>query len=370
MSRLEVDVSARFGSFAIDAAFTAPPHGITALFGPSGSGKSSIAALIAGLARPRSGRIALGDRVLFDADRRIDVPARRRHIGVVFQDGRLFPHLSVKGNLTYGSRRLPPPERLPRLDRVVDLLGIGELMQRRPATLSGGERQRVAIGRALLSAPELLIMDEPMAALDAPRKGEIMPYVERLRDEEGVPVVLITHALDEIIRLADTLVALDRGSVITVCPVVDALNRPELRPLIGEQAAGTLIDARVESVDPGGGLVCYGFSGGRLVAPRRSARIGQAVRVRIGARDVSLALRRPEAISVHNILEGTVRSIEIKGDEADVLVDAGVPILARVTRHAVESLNLRPDLSIYALIKAMAVSVPNRDEGTAVRSQL
>ena len=216
MSRLEVDVRASIGGFALDARFTAPTTGITALFGRSGAGKTSLINVLAGLARPIEGRIALGDEVLFDDARGVDLPPERRRIGYVFQEGRLFPHMTVRRNLLYGANRLAPAERDARFAHIADLLGLERLLRRRPRDLSGGEKQRVAVGRALLTAPRLLLMDEPLASLDPGHKRDILPYIEKLRDAERVPIVYVTHAMEEIVRLADTLVLLSDGAVAAV----------------------------------------------------------------------------------------------------------------------------------------------------------
>ncbi|MDX1432616.1 MAG: molybdenum ABC transporter ATP-binding protein, partial [Gammaproteobacteria bacterium] len=247
-STIRLDVRHRLGRFELDASFEAG-RGITALFGRSGAGKTSIVNIVAGLLRPAHGRVEVEGRVLVDTERGIHVPAHRRRIGYVFQEGRLFPHLDVRRNLMFGSWFTPRGERVADPDTVVDMLGLAGLLARRPAHLSGGEKQRVAIGRALLSSPRLLIMDEPLASLDAQRKEEVLPYLERLRDELRVPILYVSHALSEISRIADTIVLVSDGRVVTGGPVSDVLARADLFPLTGRHEAGAVIDAIVESHD-------------------------------------------------------------------------------------------------------------------------
>lgn len=222
---LEVRAKCRLGAFRLDVELAAPTGGIVALFGRSGAGKTSLVNMLAGLLRPTEGRIALNDTVLFDSAAGIDLPPERRRLGYVFQEGRLFPHLDVRGNLLYGFRRAPAAERAIRLEQIVELLGIGPLLRRRPASLSGGEKQRVAIGRALLANPRLLLMDEPLASLDATRKAEILPFIERLRDELRLPIVYVSHDMSEIVRLADTIVLLADGRVTAIGSAEQVLGR-------------------------------------------------------------------------------------------------------------------------------------------------
>lgn len=260
---LEIRLTHRFPGFTLDAELTAPP-GVTALFGRSGSGKTTIVNALAGLMRADAGRITAGGRVLYDSAARIDLPPHRRRIGYVFQDARLFPHLSVQDNLTYGARFAPADATGPGVDEVTDLLGIVHLLTRRPATLSGGEAARVAIGRALLSRPAVLALDEPLAALDAPRRAEILPFLERLRDAAHLPILYVSHAADEVARLATTLVLLDRGRVTRAGPVGQVIASPEAAALFGPREAGAVIEARVAAQDPDGitrldtpaGLIC------------------------------------------------------------------------------------------------------------------
>jgi molybdate transport system ATP-binding protein len=353
--RLEVSIAKRLGAFTLEAAF-ASDGGVTALFGRSGSGKTSVLNAIAGLLRPERGRIALDGELMFDASAGVDVAAHRRRIGYVFQEGRLLPHLTVRQNLLFGRRFARRPGGVP-LDRVIELLGLAALLERRPHDLSGGEKQRVAIGRALLADPRLLLMDEPLAALDAPRKSEILYYVERLRDEVRVPIVYVSHSLDEVVRLADTLVVMSDGSVLEAGPVDETMARMELRPYLGRFEGGAVIEARVAEQDLEMGLARLDFAGGALYAPDVDALVGERVRVRIRARDVSLATVRPEAISMLNVLPGTIKALgESAGASVDVQIDvAGAILLARVTRKSVAGLGLAPGRPVYALVKAVAI---------------
>ena len=356
MSRLEVDVRASIGGFALDARFTAPTTGITALFGRSGAGKTSLINVLAGLARPIEGRIALGDEVLFDDARGVDLPPERRRIGYVFQEGRLFPHMTVRRNLLYGANRLAPAERDARFAHIADLLGLERLLRRRPRDLSGGEKQRVAVGRALLTAPRLLLMDEPLASLDPGHKRDILPYIEKLRDAERVPIVYVTHAMEEIVRLADTLVLLSDGTVAAVGPVAELMNRLDLQPLTGRYEAGAVFEVAVAGHDAAYGLTSLAFPAGTLRVPRVDAPVGGRLRLRVRARDVSLALEPPRAISVLNVFAGTVRQVgDVTGPQVDVMVDIGVPLWARVTALSVHELGLAPGRPVHALVKAVAI---------------
>jgi molybdate transport system ATP-binding protein len=344
--KIEVDISARLGDFSLAVQFTSDAP-ITALFGRSGSGKTTVLNAIAGLVRPEGGRIAVGDTVFFDG--RTCVPVQRRRVGYVFQDARLLPHLSVRQNLLYGRFFIPAAERYADFDRIVALLDLGHLLSRRPQGLSGGEKQRVAIGRALLASPRLLLMDEPLAALDTPRKAEILYYIERLRDEVRVPVVYVSHDIEEVVRLADNVVILADGKVA------------ESGPVMGRLAGGTVFDTRVAEQDLTWGLTRLDFPGGCFYAADVDALVGERVRVRIRARDVSIALAPPYDASFLNVLPGTVASISREqGASVDVQLDiAGTPLVARVTRKSVSALGLVPGQRAYALIKSVAIDQPS-----------
>jgi molybdate transport system ATP-binding protein len=357
---LDVDVRCDLRGFALAAAFTAPSRGVTALFGTSGSGKTTVVNVLAGLLRPNAGRVVLDGRVLFDAARRIHVAPERRRVGYVFQEARLFPHYSVRGNMRYGARLNPPAEDPHlRFDHVVELLGIGHLLDRRPHTLSGGERQRVAIARALLANPRLLLMDEPMASLDAGRKGEILPYLERLRDELRLPIVYVSHSVDEVTRLADTVVLLDRGRVVAADTVEALTARLDFRAMTEVAEAGAVLATRVAAHDPEFGLTRLAFAGARMQVPAVDLPVGTPVRVRVQARDVALALTPPHDVSVLNVLPATIREFGPAGGPSgaymDVLLDAGAPLIARLTRRSVRNLGLRPGSQVYAMIKAVSL---------------
>jgi molybdate transport system ATP-binding protein len=352
---LEVSARHAFGGFTLDVAFAAPP-GVTALFGPSGSGKSTILSVVAGLLRPQAGRVALDGLVLLDTVRRISVPAERRRCGVVFQDARLLPHLSVETNLRYGARRAPREATGPGFEEVVALLGIGDLLTRRPRGLSGGEQQRVALGRALLSRPRLLLMDEPLAALDGPRRAEILPFLERLRDVSSLPILYVTHALDEVDRLADTLVLIEAGRVQAAGPVPALMSRTGLPLLSGRRDAGALLSCVVQSHDRVRGLTTLAFDGGTLLVPLRQEAAGARLRLRLRARDVALATEAPRGISTHNVLPGVVTAIEAAGPHETIVTITVGPslLLARLTRDAVSRLGLAPGAPVFGLVKSTA----------------
>ncbi|WP_036265884.1 molybdenum ABC transporter ATP-binding protein [Methylobacterium sp. 10] len=351
---IDIDVSLTRGAFSLDVAFTAGP-GLTALFGRSGSGKTTVIDLVAGLARPDRGRIAVEGETLLDTERGIAVPAHRRRIGVVFQQARLMPHLSVRRNLAYGRAFARGRSDGIAFDGVVDLLGIGHLLERRPAGLSGGEAQRVAIGRALLSRPRLLLMDEPLAALDEARKAEILPYIERLRDEAGLPIVYVSHAVSEVARLARTVVVLEAGRVAAVGAADTVLRRADLLTT-QEAEAGAILDMVVGETDPETGLTRLSGRAGRLSVPRLTRSPGTVVRIRVPARDVLLATQPPVGLSARNLLEGHVASIHALGEAASMVeIDCnGVLLAARLTRASVRDLALAPGRAVYAVVKSVA----------------
>ncbi len=353
---LTVDITHRKGDFRLRAAFSAEAGSITSLFGQSGSGKTTLVNLIAGLERPDGGRITQGERVLFDAERGIDLPVEKRRLGYVFQDGRLFPHLSVRGNLIYGMKRHGKGNGTIDFDQVVALLDLAPLLHRRPGTLSGGEKQRVAIGRALLADPALLLMDEPLASLDSNRRGEILPFIERLRDELGVTIIYVSHAIDEVIRLADRMILLSDGKIAASGSVEELMSRLDLRPMTGRYEAGAVLAAQFESFDAEYGLARLSFAGGILTVPGGESPKGTKMRVRIRARDVSLSLSAPQDSSVLNVFSGTVTEIsQDVGAQVDVRLDVGAPLIARITRKSAVELGLAPGKPVFALVKAVAI---------------
>ena len=344
-----------FGTTAFDIAFDVPTPGTTVLFGRSGAGKSSIIAAVAGLFRPATARIVIDGTVLADA--RIFLPPEQRRIGLVFQDARLFPHMRVAANLRYGQRRAPPGRI--RFDDVVDLLALGPLLDRRPQGLSGGERSRVAIGRALLSQPRLLAMDEPLASLDAQHKAEILPYLARLKHALALPILYVTHALDETSRLADTLVLVRAGRILAAGPLPEMLARGDL-PLAARDDAAAVLAAIVVAHDSARQLTELRAAGRRLLVPILATPPGGSVRVRIPAREVILAIAEPQGISVNNMVAGTVHGIVPEQDRHGALVEVmldGGGLLARITPDAVARLGLVAGAPVLALVKSMAIEV-------------
>ncbi|MEZ5650506.1 MAG: molybdenum ABC transporter ATP-binding protein [Burkholderiaceae bacterium] len=352
---LSVRIVHSFGAFGLDLDFSAPP-GITVLFGRSGSGKTSVIHAVAGLLRPQQACIAIDGQVLVDTGARIWVPPHRRRVGVVFQESRLFPHLSVAQNLQYGRRLAPPDAHLEPWDRVIDLLGIGHLLGRRPRSLSGGEQQRVAIGRALLAGPRLLLADEPLASLDEARKVEILETFARLRDELAIPIVYVSHSPTEVARLATTVVVLDEGRVRLVGSAVDVLGDPMITPL-GVRAVGAVIEATVAAHHEDG-LSELAVNGQVLFLPRVPQAVGERLRVRVPAQDVMIALERPQGISALNILPGSVESIR-DGDGPGVIVSLRTPagrVLARITRRSAKRLALVAGAQCHAVVKTVAIA--------------
>lgn len=353
---LEVSLTHRLGEFALDVSF-AVPDGVTAVFGRSGAGKTSVINAIAGLVTPQAGRIVIRDRVVFDHSAGINVPTHQRGIGYVFQDARLFPHLSVLGNLTYAAKFGRARADGPLRDRIIDMLGIGHLLARRPALLSGGEKQRVAIARALLSDPRVLVMDEPLAALDEARKSEILPYLETLRDQLNLPIVYVSHSVSEIARLADHIVVLDQGRMVAHDQAHVILSSADLVPNLGVRDAGAVIRGQVAAHDADG-LTRLSVSGGQVFLPQIAAPIGASVRLRILAQDVTLMLEAPQKTSALNILAGTIVGVR-RGDGPGAIVTldcGGDHILARITGRSVDALALRAGMPCYAVVKSVSVS--------------
>jgi len=347
---LDVDVDHRRGAFRLQARFTAAP-GLTALFGRSGSGKTSLVSIVGGLIRPDRGRVTIDGQTLVDTERGLFVPTHKRRIGYVFQDSRLFPHLSVRRNLLYGRWfARGNGGAAADLGSVVELLGIGHLLERQPESLSGGEKQRVAIGRALLARPRLLLMDEPLASLDEARRAEILPFVERLRDEARVPILYVSHSVAEVARLATTVVMLSEGTVTAVGPVQDIL------PMADSADGGAVLEARIVRHEEAFHLSVLESAAGELQVPRLEAPVGAPVRAYIRARDVMLSLQRPEEISALNVLAGRIASISATTNaQADVRLDCNGAILAaRLTAKSVDRLALAPGRRVYAIVKSVS----------------
>lgn len=357
---MEARFAGRVGGFDLDVAFAAPSRGVTALFGPSGCGKTTVLRCIAGLQRLEGGHFALEGDTWQDA--RVFRPTHRRPIGYVFQEASLFPHLSVRSNLDYGRRRAlraGAEERI-RVDEVTELLGLGRLLPRMPANLSGGERQRVAMGRALLSQPRLLLMDEPLAALDRFSKEEILPYLERLRDTLSVPVLYVSHDIAEVERLADTLVLLREGRVIA-SGALDTLQADPALPIARLPEAGVTLRARVTGYDAAYGLSALAVAGGDLLVPGQLGEPGAAHRIRIAASDVSLTRQPPLASTILNVLPSRIVAAEMADPFRVIVVVAlgpdgtGARILARISRRSWDALRLGLDQAIFTQIKGMAL---------------
>lgn len=363
---IEIDISKRFGTLTasgtqaavsrIEVKFSSDAK-VLALFGRSGSGKSTVVNAIAGLVKPDRGRVTVGGETLFDSEHGINMPVEQRGVGYVFQDGLLFPHLNVRQNLLYGANRFVEDHgRSIAFDAVVQLLGIDGLLDRAAPTLSGGEKQRVAIGRALLSKPRLLLMDEPLASLDTGRRSEILRLIERVRDEFGVNIVYVSHSIGEVSRLADDVVLMNDGGVVACAPTEEIFNRADLRPYTGRFEGGALIEAHAARHDMKYFLTTFKFDGGELVAPGVDTPVGTRVRIRIRARDVTLATLRPQGLSIRNILEGRVSAIEDRGGAiVEVRVQlAGRELLSRISRQALDEMKLETGQPVFALIKAIA----------------
>ncbi|SFL19610.1 molybdenum ABC transporter ATP-binding protein [Shimia haliotis] len=352
---LSVQIAQKLDDFALDVAFEVP-DGLTVLFGPSGSGKTTVINAVAGLSRPSQGRIEAQGRVLFDASRGVCLPAHRREIGYVFQEGRLFPHMTVRKNLLYGRQLARDRQDEIRFDRVVEMLGLGRHLDRQPVHLSGGEKQRVAIGRALLARPKMILADEPLAALDERRKAEILPYFELLRDEFSLPILYVSHSIAEVARLATTVVALAQGQVSRVGAAAEVLGDPAFTPA-GVRAVGAILDARVKA-HHADGLTELDAGGVALFLPKLVQPEGQSVRVRMAAHDVMLSREAPKGLSALNIMCGTIAAIRAgEGPGAIVSIDTQAGrVLARITRRSVQAMGLVEGQPIYAVVKSVAVA--------------
>jgi molybdate transport system ATP-binding protein len=366
---LSVDVAYARGNFHLNVRFEAPIPGVVALFGRSGCGKSTVVNILAGLLTPDAGHIVQNEAVLFDSDAEVDVPAEKRRMGYVFQDARLFPHLSVAGNLRYAERRAIGPAFV-SLDGVARLLDLDSLMDRRTHQLSGGESQRVAIGRALLAQPRLLLLDEPLSGLDIARREEVLPYLESLRDRLSVPMVYVTHDFDEVLRLATHVVLMDNGSVIAHGPVGPMSLDPQLRAIIGPDAVGAIVDGTVLGTDPATGLARVRVGSGEINVQKKGLVKGSALRVQLLARDIIVSTQLPQHLSVRNNLAGKV--LQIQEDDMDshlITIDVGgALILARVTRAATRDLRLQVGMTAWALVKSVSIRVHAVAAVTSVES--
>ena len=356
MSSIKATFKRDVGNFSLDVDVLLPGRGVSAIFGPSGSGKTTVLRCMAGLERASGGFLSINGEVWQDDARHLFKPVHKRSVGYVSQAANLFAHLSVQGNLDFGLKRIPVAQRKVSLDQVVDLLGIDKLLARQPASLSGGEAQRVAIARALATSPHLLLMDEPLAALDVQRKAEVLPYLERLHTELAIPVIYVSHAPDEVARLADHLVLLDAGRVTASGATRELMTRLDL-PLAHGDAAAAIIDAIVTRLEPQYHLSHAEFAGGQISVLNPHLKIGQQVRIRVQARDVSLTLERQQGTSVLNIFAATVTAISTDSPgQVMVVLDAdGATLLARITQKSLDSLNLHPGSQVFAQVKGVAV---------------
>jgi molybdate transport system ATP-binding protein len=358
-SVLEIDVRVALGDFELEVARRIEARGVTALFGPSGSGKSTLLRVLAGLETRAAGRVALGDEVWLDSARKVQVPPHRRPVGYMFQDARLFPHLSAEGNLRYAERRSATERQAVAFADVVEALDLEPLLPRRVGGLSGGERQRVALGRTLLTQPRLLLLDEPLAALDPGRKMEILPYVEALSPRFGIPAIYVSHAVDEVALLADRTLVLARGRVAVAGPTAEILEQLDLQPLKERVGAATVIEARVTGQDLEYQLTWLDLAGQSLSVPRvEQLAAGETARLVVRARDVSLATERPRSVSIRNVLEGAV--VDVREDEtsafAEVAVDLGpCRVRARITRASLHELGLEIGSRVFAMLKSISL---------------
>jgi molybdate transport system ATP-binding protein len=356
-----MSIRARFrldhGSFALDVDLSLPSRGVTVLFGPSGSGKTSLLRCIAGFEPAARGALHIGHDCLQDDARQIYVPTHRRNVGMVFQEASLFTHLNVRRNLEYGRSRIPASGQRIGFEQAAELLGISHLMERSVATLSGGERQRVAIARALLTSPTVLLMDEPLSALDMKRKQEILPFLERLHQELDIPIVYVTHAIDEVVRLADHIVLLEEGRSVASGPLAETLSRMDLPPTFVEEA-GAVLDGVVGEIDEKHSLAALSTAGGMLWAPAGKLRTGAHTRVRLHARDVSLALSRHADSSILNVLPGVVLSFAGSAHPGHVLVECqcgSARIVARITSRSFDALQIQPGQHLWLQVKSVSL---------------
>jgi molybdate transport system ATP-binding protein len=352
---LVIDAAQKLGSAEVDIKLATPTDGVLALFGPSGAGKTTALNWLAGLARPDRGTIRLDGQTLFDAAAGIDLPPERRRVAYMFQDLRLFPHLDVRGNIRYGWRRAPAAERRISEESVIELLELRAFQQRRIAELSGGEKQRVALARALLSAPKLLLLDEPLAALDERRKSEILPFLERVRAALSIPTVFVSHNVDEVVRLANRVAVIADGKIRRTGTIFEVFADLGLGDVLDAASAGAAIPAVVSAPDDGSGLSVLDFAGGQFRVPGIARPAGTAINLRVRARDVALAKNRVEGISILNQFQGRVTEIATgEGPYADVLIDIGVPLWARISRHSLRDLGIATGVRIWCLVKAVS----------------
>lgn len=355
---MSIDARLQFrrNDFTLDVDLSLPAKGITVLFGPSGSGKTTLLRCIAGLETPDTGQLRVNGQPWFDSQETINLPVHQRPLGYVFQEASLFDHLNVRKNLEFGKRRTTRLKDPGRLDHLIELLGIGHLLERRPASLSGGERQRVAIARAMAVCPEILLMDEPLAALDASRKSGILRFLDALKQELSVPIVYVTHSPREVTQLADHLVFLNQGKVQVEGSLESALTHPN-SPLSQGNRASTIVETTVIKHDPADGITEVAFGGGQLTLPLQKATVGSRLRIRIYARDITLSLAPPQHSTVQNAMDANI--VDIRDAEpglSQIRLRVGdITLLAHVTRRSVHELSLQADQTVCAQFKASAI---------------
>lgn len=341
------------GDHVLEVDLQIPAKGITAIFGVSGAGKTSLINAISGLTQPQRGRIQLHDRLLFDAEQKIVLPPEKRRIGYVFQDARLFPHYRVRGNLQYGMA----PKMKAQFDSLVSLLGLEALLPRFPLSLSGGEKQRVAIGRALLTAPDMLLLDEPLASLDLPRKRELMPYLQKLAKQVYIPILYVSHSLDEILQLADNVLVLDAGQVKAFGPLEKVWSSSAMRPWLPLAERTSVLRVQVLEQHPDYPMTALSLGDQHIWVSRVNQPLKTPLRIRIASADVSLALQPPHNTSIRNILPAQVVELLEIDDQVEVKLRIGISELwARISPWARDELGIRPDQWLYAQIKSVSIA--------------
>ncbi|WP_337036823.1 molybdenum ABC transporter ATP-binding protein ModC [Pantoea agglomerans] len=350
---LSLNIMQQQGDHVLEVDLQIPAKGITAIFGVSGAGKTSLINAISGLTQPQRGRIQLHNRLLFDAEQKIALPPEKRRIGYVFQDARLFPHYRVRGNLQYGMA----PKMKAQFDSLVSLLGLEALLPRFPLSLSGGEKQRVAIGRALLTAPDMLLLDEPLASLDLPRKRELMPYLQKLAKQVDIPMLYVSHSLEEILQLADNVLVLDAGKVKAFGPLERVWSSSAMRPWLPVSELTSVLRVQVLEQHPDYPMTALSLGDQHIWVSRVNQPVKTPLRIRIASADVSLALQPPQHSSIRNILPAQVVELLEVGDQVEVKLRIGISELwARITPWARDELGIRPDQWLYAQIKSVSVT--------------
>ena len=357
MSAIVSRFRVHYEKFCLETELEFPDRGVTVIFGRSGSGKTTLLRCLAGLERSPTGYMKFGESVWQDESSNLFLPVHRRPIGMVFQEARLFPHLTVRNNLMYGYRRINPQQRHIAFDRVMDLMDLHPLLERRPQGLSGGEQQRIAIGRALLTSPRLLLMDEPLSNLDMERKQDILPFLIRLKEEMRLPIVYVTHSLEEVLQLVDTLVLLHDGNHVATGPANEVLSRLDLAGTTGPSAVGSVLTTTVAGHETEFGLTRVQYRDRFLYIPEQPLAVGSPLRLHLLARDISIALGKPETpTSVLNMLPATVLAIgptDTPGSSVNIQLDVGEPLLATITRKSLAHLKLKPGMKVYASMKAV-----------------